>query len=790
MKVCRLIPIVFVRWRFRRTEALTGLCCLLALGGVQAAGMNSTDQKQLADGLFGRSLHSMAVREYEVYLAGVTNDPRAAEAGFRLGECYRELGRTNESDGAYARVEAEFPTSPYRFRAGLRRAELLTSAGKPTDAAAELTALLAAEPPAELSAAALFMLGQSWEQAGLKSEAITAYHRLIQNHAALSISGYGRLALGVIYTADPAAAAEAQVQLKAAAENPPTPRVGAEAWFQLAELQYHAKGYAAAADAYEQLATRYPADERTRESRLQRAWSTFYSGRPADVLRLSDEVLVPAVSNRPPEAGDEWLYLKANSQRQLLRFTDAATTYARLIADYPTGRYAGSGAVEKALALFKGGAFREAISQARGLLNDAANRRELLWVLAESHAALKEENEAVQYYRMLVAQFPEAPMVVEARYRLARLLQQREDFLAAADLYDVIIKDAPADPLAAQALFSAAWCRGKANRPEDALRDWAQFVRQFNSHELREEALFQKAMTEIFLRRDVQARITLDLLLSDFSKTRFLAEAHYWRGVLFDSAGRWGDAESALRAALAAQPTTELEQKCRFQLALVLQKLKKTDESADLFQALLTTPMNEKMPPDLLEWLAEHHLAKNVPAAAELSARLLTQRAGTDAWRQRGWCLVGRAALAQTKTKEAGEAFRQVLGLPGDTEAKAQSALELGHLALAGEDWAEARGRYEEAARLSADDSMIPLRARSYIGIARVLKRQGDEAGAARYFLSVAVLFDDPDCVPECLYEAGELFGKMNRIEERDRAFRELAERYPDSIWNRKKQAP
>jgi tetratricopeptide (TPR) repeat protein len=770
-------------------EMLTGLYCLLVLGGA-AVGMNSTDQKQLADGLFGRGLHSMAVREYEVYLAGVTNDPRAAEVGFRLGECYRELGRTNEADGAYARVENEFPSSPYRFRAGMRRAELLTTSGKPTDAAAVLTALLAAEPPAELAAAALFMLGQSWEQAGLKSEAITAYNRLIKTYAALPISGYGHLALGVIYVADPATVVQAQAELKAAAENPPTPRVGAEAWFQLAELQYHAKAYGPAAEAYEQLATRYPADDRTRDSRLQRAWATFYSSRPADVLRLADGVLVAAVSNQPPDSGDEWLYLKANSLRQLLRFPDAAAVYARLIAEYPTGRYAGPGAVEKALALFKGGAYREAISQAQGLLNDAANRRELLWVLAESHAALKEDNEAVQYYRMLVAQFPDAPMVVEARYRLARLLQQREDFLVAADLYDAIVKDASADPLAAQALFSAAWCRGKANRPEDALRDWSRFVQQYNPHELREEALFQKAMTEIFLRRDVQARITLDLLLSDFHKTRFLAEAQYWRGVLFDSAGRWADAETALRAALAGQPATELQQKCRFQLALVLQKLKKTDESADLFQDLLTTPMNEKMPPDLLEWLAEHHLAKNVPAAAELSARLLTQRAGTDAWRQRGWFLVGRAALVQAKTKEADDAFRQVLALPGDTEFKAQSALELGHLTLAAGNLPEARERYEEAARLAADDPMIPVRARSYIGIARVLKQQGDDAGAARYFLSVAVLFDDPECVPECLYEAGELFGKMNQREERDRAFRELAERYPDSSWNRKKQAP
>ncbi len=763
----------------------------LLLGPGAGSAMNVDDQKQLADGLFGRGLHPMAVREYEVYLAAVTNDPRAAEAGFRLGECYRELGRTQEADQAYARVEREYPASPYRFRSAMRRAEQLEAAGRPADAAAILTAALAAQPPPELGAAALFMLGQAWERADLKAEAITAYNRLLKNYTDQPMSGYARLALGLIYAAETGTAERAIALFQAAADAPPTPRVGAEAWFQLGELHYRGRDYPAAARAYEQLALRHPADARAAESRLQRAWSTFYADRPAEVLRLADEVLGPAGTNRPPPAADEWLYLKANSLRQLLRFADAAAVYGRLIADHANGRYAGPAAVEKALALFKAGAYREAVEQARGLLNEAAHRRELLWVLAESHAALKEENEAVQYYRMLVGQYPDAPMAVEARYRLARLLQQREDFLAAADLYDAILKTAPADPLAPQALFSAAWCRGKAGRPEDALRDWTRFIQQFNPHELREEALFQKAMTEIFLRRDAAARGTLDQLLADFPRTRFLAESHYWRGVLFDSAGRAADAETALRAARAARPAApELDQKIRFQLALTLQKVGKTDESADLFQALLSTPMNEKMPPDLLDWLAEHHLARNLPAAAEVSARLLTQRAGTDAWRQRGWYLAGRADLAQSHTNEAAESFQQALGLPGDTEAKAQSALELGHLALAADDLDRARARYEEAARLAADDALIPIRARSYIGIGRVLKRQEDLAGAARYFLSVAVLFDDPECVPECLYEAGTLFDRLNRTEERDRAFRELAERYPESSWARRRAAP
>ena len=49
--------------------------------------------------------------------------------------------------------------------------------------------------------------------------------------------------------------------------------------------------------------------------------------------------------------------------------------------------------------------------------------------------------------------------------------------------------------------------------------------------------------------------------------------------------------------------------------------------------------------------------------------------------------------------------------------------------------------------------------------------------------MSVAVLFDDPSLVPECLREAADAFGQLGRREDHDKALRELLERYPESKW-------
>ena len=70
----------------------------------------------------------------------------------------------------------------------------------------------------------------------------------------------------------------------------------------------------------------------------------------------------------------------------------------------------------------------------------------------------------------------------------------------------------------------------------------------------------------------------------------------------------------------------------------------------------------------------------------------------------------------------------------------------------------------------------------------KALKAQGNLDGAARHFLSVAVLFDDPVLVPECLDEAAEAFAKVGRKDESDKVVKELLERYPDSEWAKKRQ--
>lgn len=750
-----------------------------------APALEPAEQLQFAEGLYARGMWDTALKEYQAFLA--VNADRKEDLPlvyFRIGGSLRSLGRTNEAMEAFQKAYAVAASGEYHDRAGLSIADIREQAGDVDGEIQILKEIIGGSPIPELAAASRYMLGMIYEKQGKIREASASYEAVITqvpdnvyvSYAALALAGLDRKSGGT----------RAVELYRKAAASPASPRVGAEAWFQLGELYFARKEFGKSAEAYGQLANLYPQDERVAQARLQRAWALYYDTRFAEALAVCES------------ASAEWLYLKANCERQVMKNDHAIASYGELLATYPNSPLAASAAYERALVLYKQGRFAEAITQGRGLVSNEKVRRDVCWLLAESCAAVKDDAGAVQYYRMLIDQYPASPLAGDALYRLANMLQKKGDYLQAAELFDRLATGFPAHDLAAQALFAEAASWGKALKHEQAVATYARLLEKYPASSFVEEALYLKATTETFLRRDANARETWRELAERFPKTKYAADAGFWNGVLLEEAGKLEEAESAFRSALKAKPAPadELVQRIRFRLALVLQRRgtqeateagrARRDEAADLLLKLMDTPLRAKFPPALLEWLGEIQLGARAYDKAAGVADLMTTQANDDRWKQIAWCLKGKALMGQGKAEAARESFERVLGFSVKSQAMAEAWLKLGELALAGKDADKARRAFEEAATLAADDALLPVRVRAYAGIGRALKSQGDLAGAARHFMSVAVLFDDPDLVPECLYEATAAFTALGRKDDAAKSQKELKDRYPDSEWARK----
>jgi len=746
-----------------------------------AGALDEVERLQFADGLYSRAMYDLASKEYEAFLKNFPSNGKLDAVHFRLGECNRNLGKNEVAEKEFD-IVSKNAASEFRFKAGFKRAEIFADMGKPDRAIELFRAVMKDNPPEEITSAALYNVGDLQLKMAKTNEAIETFIQVKDKYPKSQFFSFALMRLGGLYGRDPAREKDALELYATVAARPASPRIGAEALFQAAELNFRKKAYDKSAEAYRKLLKDYPDDQRAVEARIQAGWAEHNAGFYADALRIAVDGLKANVPSDKPE----WLYLKANSERQLLKNEEAVRTYAQILSEYPGGVYESAARYETALTFFKMGKYMNAVNTAEQVKGSKEVTKDVYWLLAESYTALKNSASAIQYYRLIVKEFPKSDVAADSGYRLAHHLQVQGEFKEASRSYLTVAETFPDSKLAPQALYASAFCLAKAGMGAEALRDWTTMVQKYPDNPLVEDALYQKAAIETRLRRDKDAQESFRELLKKFPKTRFAADAHYWQGIFLSTQKKWQDAEEALRQALKSAPAKELERESNFALAAVLQKTGKLDESAGLLQTLVSSPIKDKIPSELVVWLSEYMFDRKKYDTSVSAAQILLSRGNEPKWQQAGYSLVGRSRFAEGDMKAAEEAFRKALAVKASTGFAAEAAIRLGDITYAAKNYDEAIKSYEQAAKLSADESMIGVRARAYAGLGRTSKAKNDFAAAARYFMSVAILYDDAELVSECLFEAADAYGRLEKKVDSEKAAKELVERYPDSAWAKK----
>ena len=563
---------------------------------------------------------------------------------------------------------------------------------------------------------------------------------------------------------------------------PRTPRSAAEALFQTGDIYYRRGAYAKSSDAYTQLLKKHAGDMRAAEARLQAGWAAHNAGIYAEGLRLADEALKKVKS----EEKVEWLYLKANCERQLLKSKEAAATYESLLALSKTGRLASASRYERALTFYKAGRYEDAVKAASDLSTVQSVRKDVLWLLAESHAALRQSDRAIQFYRLVVKECRGSSIACDAAYRLAHHLQQKKEYAEAARFYAQVVNQCAKAELVPEALFASGHCLAEQDLYAEAIRDWDALVRNHARHTLVEQALYRKGSACLRIKRNPDAMGAFRELLKRYPASSLAADAGYWLGMLLWEEKKLGDAEAAFRGALKAKPRPELERETRFRLADVLREAGKHDESATLFHALLGTDAKARFSPALVEWLAGYWLQKKDFAKAVRTATVLTDEKVPAAWREIGWVLMARAHRQAGRDSESTDAYGKALALNVGTHFTAEAALRLGELALEADRAEKAMEFLDKAARLASDDSLAGVRANAYAGLGHAARSLDRHEDAARYFMSVAILYEDEALVSECLYEAAAAFEKQGKKKDALKAIGELRRRHGGSDWAKK----
>ena len=755
------------------------------------------ERLQFADGLYTREMYDLAAREYDNLLSTFPDGKQNDAATFRLAESLRLQGRIKEAAKLYSRIVFKYKKSPFPLRAAYRRARIYMDEGDYISAAAHFNAILNEKLPPELAAATLFYLGESQLKSNLPEKADAAFDRLVTEYKDSAFHTHALMYRGEIYRdrwlaaleksggkpeADPADAEKALVFFEHALKAEKSNRMAAEDLFQMAEIYFRQQKFAKSTELYHKLMKLYPQDERAVTARLQAAWSAENSEMYADALALARKALADSSTEKQRA---EWLYLKANAERQLLQNREAVKTYLQLLIKYPASRFAVPSRYEIAVTYYKMGKYEDAIRHAEMIRISPEVRSDVSWLLAESYAALNRGAEAVQYYSMVVKADPDSNRARDAMYRLAHQLQSQQSWNEASQAYNQLAAHFPKSDLAPKALYGSAYCMEQIKDYEAAVRDWRRLANGYPDSKLVEDALYQKAVCEIRLHRGKDANASLDELLRRFPDGRYLADAYYWKGVLADEQKRYQQAEEFLRKAQMKSSRVELKNDAAFQLGMVLQQLKRPNEAADIFRSLLDSPVSSKFSPPLLEWLALYYSGRKEYDNAAKAAGLLVQ-APRKAWQQAGFVLQGKALDGSGKTESAAKAYEQGLKIAVTTRYAAEAALRLGEIALANHDAATAADRFKAATAESVAENRQTVQPHAFFGLGRAAEIGGNLADAARYYMSVAILYDDPQLVPEALYRAASAYAALRRKDDCRKTAQELLQRYPKSEWARK----
>src|SRR6266436_1334600 len=742
-------------------------------------------QRQLdyANGLFTRKLYDLAAPEYQKYLDDYPGRAGRANAYFSLGECSRNLGRTSGARTNLQKVLNDYADSEFAGPAAYALAEM-AFADKDYAAALPLfhrSVGKSKEPAVALSAH--YFEARCLEALGRKEEAANIYAEVAEAGNPNPFREDARVTAASIF-AGRGRKIDALKQYEALAREAQKPALKAESavrggMFAL-DLVQADKGKIdkAMADRAEALLRKGPALPEAGKCRaiaqavLRRL--QYQTGQYAQLLAeyKKDQ------GNLPEAAQAEVLLLAANSERQLGHSKEAETLYGQIIKKYPDREEAKDAAYQRLINVYNSdpSALISAVDEflATNPTSERTNQAKLL----KAEALYKQQNcaEAVPIYEELRASQLSAKLRTEAAYKLGLCHAQAKNIPGIIEAFTYYLQAFPDDPQAPAALAQRALAYEQDKNYAAAVADLNTILTKYPKTHEREAALQLKALVLGQQENTKGMMETFRQLLREYPKSSVAAQAQYYIGkAAFESK----DYKTALTALNAARQLNKDQYYNLASLRIILCQFYLKDRAAltKEVDSFMANSPNTNVPPEVLEWLGIGYYNEKNFQAAEKYLSALRKIDNPGSVKPDFWFYLGDAATKLKNFTEAEDAFGKYLQTAKDPAGKAKVLLALGAVKIGAHKPDDAQKIAEEIMALQPE-GRVNAEARLLAGDVQLERGNFDDSGKA--FMSVALLYDDPAITPRALDKAASAYQRAGKVDEADRLFRQLRERYPN----------
>lgn len=528
---------------------------LLAAVVTGVAAQDASTLYRTAEAAFGDKAYDKAMVSFKAFYEKYPQDPRAARALHRIGECHGSLGSFDRAAQAFKLCYTRYPESNVADSAMFNEGFYYFRAQDWLPAAFAYFNYVKKGTNEAYRAQAWYWRAEALYQLRRFSDAVTAYQAMLElpadvlkQPAVAELVPYARYSTAVCYYEDKqydkALAATRQVTEK----HPEAPVVADSLWYGGQALR--ALG------------------------QVDQAVSWF--------KRLADDY---PKSSMAPEA----LYAMFEIEQKRGDQQAAQQAMARLTRDYPDAQALAKGArfrlaAEKLEAKEFAAAqklYREALEGTSGETEAAG-----LLGLAEASFGLQQWAEAAKAYRQLLTKYPKDRNADRARLRLGEVLLRQESFAEAEALYRDYLKSKPKSPDAPLAQYNLAYAVYRQGREEEAVELFREVARLDPRGDIGGAALLEVGRWAQDKHQYADARQAYQEYLRNRGDTIEAAQAWWGVGEASFQLSDWSRAEDALRSLIDKFPNHTLVERAYYRLVDVYRKLGRADEAEQVSAVL------------------------------------------------------------------------------------------------------------------------------------------------------------------------------------------------------------
>lgn len=727
---------------------------------------NSKEALDLANSMYSRKMYDLAVPEYERFLISSGGTEGRNVALFRLAECHRMLGNLAAARAGYERLAMESQKGEFAGAGAYRLGEFLFGEKIYEAANAQFQIAAKESKDSEVRLTALYFSARSLDYLKRDADARAGYD------AVLAVEGknpYREHALMAAADIDIRSGKNEQAfaEYQKLAEITKNPAIAAEAEVKAAALAVELGKNTEALALFKKIIARPDAGD-WKQVALIGAMRLLYQASDYNAV-----VAMAAAAGELPDANRaEALQILAASYKQTGNNLDARRTYDRLLKEFPDSDSSGEARFQRLVSLY---ALKEKNLPAEidAFLEKTTNPKERTQALLLKAEVLFKQADyagASKVYEGLLGRELPADVQSDALYKMAWCLAATGNHPAAASAYSEFLAKFPDHKLASTALAQRALSKQESKAFDSAIEDFDTIAAKYPGTKEHELALQQKAL--IFGQQqkfDEMAR-AFEKLLTEFPKSAASGQANFWLGW---AAFEQKDYKNAVEKLDAARKLDAAQYGERATLRIILAHYYLQDREAVMREAAGYKGGN--LPSEITLWLAAKYVDDGEYAKAETLMLPLT--ANPAALPPDAWIRLAECQIRLGKFREARGPADKFLESARDPASRSRALLTSARIYLGLKQFPEATSAVDEALLLQPEGS---LNAEGRLLQGDVLFAQSKYDEAARAYMTVSVLLDDPSVTPRALQKAAEAYLRANNRFESEKALAELRQRYPD----------